>query len=1113
MKAISSKNICLKLISFVLAILIILMTSVRTEVINQKLELKEIDNALASQTITDRIHFIKTGKSDATLIESNGHFGLVDASYSSDSTRPESEMAYNSDYNGKTVKNYLAKVMGNKKLDFMIMSHAHSDHIGGVPDIVNFVNSNTVVFFKEYKYIDHEEKDLGWNNQYYYDLAIKKFKEKKAILCETSVGKNTNVFNKIKENNSEIKNIEFSKGTYAKTETIVDDRISFNFENYKISLYSLYHLYDVYDNPNTLITYITKGTQKILLEGDVDVHKSTISGDENIGVECQVADVIGDISLMKAGHHGLRGSNSMYALSKLKPEYVVIPTKWSGTVNEEFRMAAGYLKDQGKKAYATGNSSGAIVANIYKDSITIDDYKSDYTRVGSAISIEDKIPEGWCSMYSKLFGTVNLLYGYVDENGSLVKGWKKITGEKGTFWYYFNEDGVMQKSWVKTKGHTYYLNPTETDKLPIGAMITGWKSVGGKWFYFCKSKNEFEGYYEGSMIKGWRNIEYSGKNYWFYFAEDGTKYEGFKEGQMLTGRQQVIYNGKSSYYYFCKKKNEPDGYVKGAMINNMTYGGYTYNSSGASTDTVIPIAEVSYSEKSMTNKDVKVTIKTNEEVKKISGWTLSNNQRELTKTYKANRDETVTVTDLAGNTKKVTVSIKNIDKTAPTLKVISSPEKLTNGNVTVTITSNEKIQGVKGWTLSSDKKILTKEYSDNDTETVNVKDLVGNATTKEIKVDNIDKEALRLKASYSTKEATNKDVIATITSVNKEIQSISGTGWTIDKNNKKNATKKFTENGSETVTVKDAAGNTKKITLKIENIDKIKPQLEKICNNTEKTNENVIVTLVSTEEIEIINAEGWTLSENKLKLIKEYKSNETDIVKVRDLSGNIETIKVEVTNIDKEGPELEVNYSTDKPINGNVTVTIKSTNEEIKGVEGWNLKKDKKTLVKTFVENGEEEVEVLDIAGNVANITVKVGNIITEGPTITSEVYNVKSFWIERIKQNTTINNMIKNILIQATNIKYYNNDDKEISTTEKAKTGMKIVLDDQATYTLVVTGDVDGDGLANENDMLEINRHRLLENGSLTGIYFEAGDVTEDGEVDEYDMLEINRHRLGIPW
>ena len=81
----------------------------------------------------------------------------------------------------------------------------------------------------------------------------------------------------------------------------------------------------------------------------------------------------------------------------------------------------------------------------------------------------------------------------------------------------------------------------------------------------------------------------------------------------------------------------------------------------------------------------------------------------------------------------------NFDNTAPNETIEYSTKNPTKENVTVTITSNEEIQEVEGWTLSSDKKVLTKEYSENTKETITIKDLAGNEAQANIEITNIDK--------------------------------------------------------------------------------------------------------------------------------------------------------------------------------------------------------------------------------------------------------------------------------------------------------------------------------------------------------------------------------------
>ena len=78
-----------------------------------------------------------------------------------------------------------------------------------------------------------------------------------------------------------------------------------------------------------------------------------------------------------------------------------------------------------------------------------------------------------------------------------------------------------------------------------------------------------------------------------------------------------------------------------------------------------------------------------------------------------------------------------LDDESPNLSVKYSTTNPTNKNVTVTITANEEVQAVTGWTLSTDKKTLTKAYSQNTEEEITVKDLVGNETKQPITINNI----------------------------------------------------------------------------------------------------------------------------------------------------------------------------------------------------------------------------------------------------------------------------------------------------------------------------------------------------------------------------------------
>ncbi len=73
-----------------------------------------------------------------------------------------------------------------------------------------------------------------------------------------------------------------------------------------------------------------------------------------------------------------------------------------------------------------------------------------------------------------------------------------------------------------------------------------------------------------------------------------------------------------------------------------------------------PEINVTYSTKNTTNTYVEVSINSNEELRSVKGWTLSNDKLKLTKKYIENATEIVTVRDLAGNETTAYIEVSNI---------------------------------------------------------------------------------------------------------------------------------------------------------------------------------------------------------------------------------------------------------------------------------------------------------------------------------------------------------------------------------------------------------------------------------------------------------------------
>ena len=105
---------------------------------------------------------------------------------------------------------------------------------------------------------------------------------------------------------------------------------------------------------------------------------------------------------------------------------------------------------------------------------------------------------------------------------------------------------------------------------------------------------------------------------------------------------------------------------------------------------------------------------------------------------------TVEVTDKGGNTKAVEATIDHT-KPGKVSTSYSPKEEITEGPVTVTIRVNEQILPIEGWTLSEDKKAISKSFDKNINGNVVISDLAGNTDKRYYSIKNIaDKWQLKI---------------------------------------------------------------------------------------------------------------------------------------------------------------------------------------------------------------------------------------------------------------------------------------------------------------------------------------------------------------------------------
>lgn len=157
--------------------------------------------------------------------------------------------------------------------------------------------------------------------------------------------------------------------------------------------------------------------------------------------------------------------------------------------------------------------------------------------------------------------------------------------------------------------------------------------------------------------------------------------------------------------------------------------------------------------------------------------TIFDNVKSIDKDAFANHNEDLTIYCYEGsvaakyaidnNIKYVYLKRASVEELTAT--VTYNPTTSTTEKVTATIKTNKKVNKVDGWTLSEDGKTLTKVYSENKTETVNLVDEDGLEKSVEVKITNITTKEENLKAEDGKEEAksdsSDKETTKTDTTV------------------------------------------------------------------------------------------------------------------------------------------------------------------------------------------------------------------------------------------------------------------------------------------------------------------------------------------------------------
>ena len=293
-------------------------------------------------------------------------------------------------------------------------------------------------------------------------------------------------------------------------------------------------------------------------------------------------------------------------------------------------------------------------------------------------------------------------------------------------------------------------------------------------------------------------------------------------------------------------------------------------------DTTAPVITVSKSNNDKsTNIDVLVTIKSNEEIKPVDGWTEVVKGYEYTKLYSENGKFEVIVKDLANNTTTLNFEVKNIDKVAPeptTVEILTL--KAFQGN-TEYANNGKEIRVF----LTFKEELLSKRNSTWGTH---------------FGTFNVNNESVPLRMHKYDEENREYIYLATYKIEENAVMEEGVLNWSVEI---------FGDLSNNTIdpitkTINARAGRTKII------YDNTVPgDVSTSYSITTPTNGEVTVTIKLNEQI--VPVEGWTLSDDKKSISKSFSENVDGNVTVYDLAGNFETKDYSIKNIDKNAPEVD----------------------------------------------------------------------------------------------------------------------------------------------------------------------------------------------------------------
>lgn len=239
---------------------------------------------------TLQVHYIDVGQGDCQLIVSSSETVLIDCG----------EREYY-----ESVIDYI-KSIGISKLDYVVVSHPHTDHMGGMSYIIDEFDVGTVIMPKI--------QDSALPNTNAYKRMLTSISEKNIKVNYAEPGKKYGVGGAVMTVLSPVKDYN-------------------DLNNYSAAV------------------RITHGENTFLFTGDIEKK-----------AEADILSSGGDVSatVLKAAHHGSSGSSSKAFIDAVNPEYVVIEVGTGNDYGHPHKETLKWIEERGLKLYRTDLNGNVI---------------------------------------------------------------------------------------------------------------------------------------------------------------------------------------------------------------------------------------------------------------------------------------------------------------------------------------------------------------------------------------------------------------------------------------------------------------------------------------------------------------------------------------------------------------------------------------------------------------------------------------------------------------------------------------------------------------------------------------------------------------------------------